>query len=60
MLILTRRAGERIYIPEVNMWITVLSTQCGQTRLGFDAPQELTIFREEVYERQQAQNQKSN
>jgi carbon storage regulator len=50
MLILTRRVGEIIRIgPEVV--VTVLGVNGSQVRLGVDAPMEVTVHREEVFER---------
>lgn len=50
MLVLTRRNGEALRIgPEVR--IRVLSTSRGQVRLGVEAPADLLVLRDEVYER---------
>lgn len=48
MLILTRRSGESIIIGN-NITITVLGVKGGQTRLGIDAPREITAHRQEIY-----------
>ena len=48
MLILTRRIGETLIIND-NIKITVLESKGGQIRLGIDAPKEIGIFREELY-----------
>jgi carbon storage regulator len=47
MLILVRRSGESIKIGD-DITIVVLSQKKGQIRLGIDAPEEVTIYREEV------------
>ncbi len=47
MLILTRRRGERIIIGDIV--ITMLGINGNQARLGFEAPDETEIHREEVY-----------
>ncbi len=52
MLILTRRLEEAIFIGK-DIQITVLKIQGNQVQLGLDAPQEVTIHREEVYRRNQ-------
>ena len=51
MLILTRRLGESIKILEDNITVTVLSTQGGNIRIGIDAPKNISVHREEVYEK---------
>ena len=50
MLILTRSQGETICIGD-DIWITVLGTNGGQVRLGIDAPQNVEVHREEIYQR---------
>jgi carbon storage regulator len=47
MLILTRRVGEYVNIGE-DITVTVLALSARTIRLGFDAPKEVTILREEV------------
>lgn len=50
MLVLTRRNGEALRIgPEVR--IRVLSISRGQVRLGVEAPGDLLVLRDELYER---------
>jgi carbon storage regulator len=50
MLILTRRTGEAVMIG-LRTKFTVLGVRDGLVRIGFDAPKEIPIHREEVYER---------
>lgn len=50
MLILTRRVGESIRIGD-DISVTVLSIQGNQIRIGIDAPKDVQVHREEVYER---------
>ncbi len=55
MLILTRRAGESIYLDD-DIKITVLEVQGKQIKLGLDVPDDMTVYREEVYLRIREQN----
>jgi carbon storage regulator len=54
MLILTRRPGESVKIGD-DITITVLGVRGNQLRLGFTAPQNVAVHREEVYERIQSE-----
>ena len=48
MLVLTRRKGESVVIAE-GIRISVVSVTPGRVRLGFEAPPEVTVDREEIY-----------
>lgn len=50
MLILTRRVGEKLVIGD-NVTVTVLSVKGRQVRIGIDAPRDVTVHREEIYQR---------
>ena len=50
MLILTRRVGEKLIIGE-NVTVTVLGVKGNQIRIGIDAPRDVLVNREEVYQR---------
>jgi carbon storage regulator len=54
MLILSRRPGESVKIGD-EVTVTVLSVKGGQVRLGFSAPPNVAVHREEVYERIKAE-----
>ena len=52
MLILTRRVGETLVIgDEVTVTVTVLGVRGNQVRLGVNAPKEVAVHREEIYQR---------
>jgi carbon storage regulator len=50
MLILTRRVGETIMIGS-NVAVTVLGVKGNQVRIGINAPKDVAVHREEIYER---------
>lgn len=58
MLVLTRRPGESILIGG-QIRIRVLSTSGTQTRIAIEAPDDVPILREEVYERIAEANRES-
>lgn len=49
MLVLARKKGQSIVIAE-KIKITVLEIKGDQVRLGIEAPQDLSVYREEIYE----------
>ena len=48
MLILTRKPGESLYIGD-SVKITIVEIKGHQIRVGIEAPQEMRIYREEIY-----------
>ena len=55
MLILTRKPGESIQIGD-NIKITVLDDKHNQVKIGIDAPDDVEIWRDEIYDEIQETN----
>lgn len=51
MLVLSRKAGERIVLPGSGIVITVTNIQGSRVKLGIEAPPEVPIQRAELLER---------
>ena len=50
MLILSRKLGESIHVGD-SVTVTVLGVARGQVKIGIEAPRELGVHREEIYQR---------
>jgi carbon storage regulator len=50
MLILTRRVGETVVIGD-NVTVAIIGIKGSQIRIGINAPRDVTVHREEIYER---------
>jgi carbon storage regulator len=56
VLILTRKVGESIMIGE-SVEVKVLGVRAGQIKIGIEAPKDLKVHREEIYERIRAEKE---
>jgi len=50
MLILTRRVGETLMVGD-DVTVTVLGVKGNQVRIGVNAPRDVAVHREEIYQR---------
>jgi len=58
VLVLTRKVGETIRIGD-DVSISIIEVQNGQVRVAIDAPREIPVHREEVYQQVQAENRQA-
>ncbi len=58
MLILTRRVGETLMIGD-EVTVTVLGVKGNQVRIGVNAPKDVAVHREEIYERIRREREES-
>lgn len=59
MLILTRRVGESLIIGD-DVVVNVLGVKGNQVRIGVDAPKDVSVHREEIYDRIQQEKDHPN
>jgi carbon storage regulator len=50
MLFLSRKPGERIVVPHLELAVTVLAVEGKAVRLGIAAPEDVAVYREEVWQ----------
>lgn len=58
MLILTRRIGETLMVGD-DVTVTVLGVKGNQVRIGVNAPKDVAVHREEIYQRIQKEKDAS-
>ena len=59
MLILTRRVGETLMIGD-EVTVTVLGVKGNQVRIGVNAPRDVAVHREEIYDRIKTEQDQKN
>jgi carbon storage regulator len=48
VLVLSRKIGERIVVPDCGLSVTIVSVKGNTVRLGIEAPAEIGVYREEL------------
>jgi carbon storage regulator len=51
MLVLSRKIGEQTVVPQYKLVVTVVSTKGNIVRLGISAPDDVGVYREEIWHR---------
>jgi carbon storage regulator len=51
MLVLSRKLGERIVMPDIDLTLTVVAIEGNTVRLGITAPADISVYREELWQR---------
>tara|TARA_B100000579_G_scaffold355361_1_gene310659 strand:- start:51 stop:233 length:183 start_codon:yes stop_codon:yes gene_type:complete len=59
MLILTRKSGESLMIGE-DVSVTVLGVKGNQVRIGINAPKDISVHREEVFDKIKDKSEENN
>jgi carbon storage regulator len=57
MLVLSRKLGERVLVPHSGLSVTVVAIEGNVVRLGFTAPSDVGVYREEVWQRIRSENE---
>ena len=59
MLVLTRQRGERIMVDD-NIIITIIEVRGDRVRIGIEAPRDVSVHREEIYDEIQRGNRRES
>lgn len=59
MLVLTRGLNEAVIIGDGKITVTILDVKGSQVRVGIKAPREISVHRQEIYERIQAERKET-
>jgi len=59
MLVLTRQRGEKIMVDD-NIIITIIEVRGDKVRIGIEAPRDVSVHREEIYNEIQRDNQRES
>jgi carbon storage regulator len=51
MLVISRKSGEEVVVPEIGITFRVLEVRGERVRLGITAPDDVRIYRQEVWTR---------
>jgi carbon storage regulator len=57
MLVLSRKIGERILVPQCDLSVTVVAIEGNVIRLGITAPTEVGVYREELWKRMHSEDE---
>ncbi len=57
MLVLSRKRGEKIILPQLGIELMVVEISGDRVRLGVAAPAEVAVYREEIWERIQKEQE---
>jgi carbon storage regulator len=60
MLVLSRKPGERIVVPNCELAVTIVAVEGNNVRLGISAPDNIAVYREEVWLQIGPQKQRSS
>ena len=50
MLVLSRKVGQRIVVPDCELTVMVIAIEGKSVRLGISAPNDIAVYREEVWQ----------
>lgn len=51
MLVLSRKLGQRIVVPECELTVSIVAIEGNGVRVGISAPDDVAVYREEVWQR---------